>query len=186
MDLFQYLFYFKAIHIIGAVAWFSGLFYLVRMFVYHREAMDKSETEKNVLVPQLIIMENRVYKAICNPAMMVTWTFGILMLVANPAYLSQGWLHTKLLFVVLLTAYQLYCKARMKKLAEGDRSWESFGYRLLNEVPTLFLVGIVFLAVLKTGINQLYLLGGILAFGLFIFWVAKRYKARREREEAAH
>lgn len=177
------LLYFKALHIVGAVAWFSGLFYLVRILVYLREAQAKSEQEQKILVPQFSLMANRVYKIICNPAMMITWTFGIAMLIVNPIYFQLGWFHFKLLLVILLTVYHLYCKKWMKALIAGHDPFTSFQLRLLNEVPTLLLVGIVFLAVIRNGLNVLYLFGGIVLFGLLLYAITKAYKRSREQNE---
>ena len=94
--------YLKSLHIIGFVSWFAGLFYLVRMFVYHSEAADKPELIREDWKRQYTAMQWRVYKIICNPAMMITWTCGILMLVNTPAFLQQEWLQTKLLLLVFL------------------------------------------------------------------------------------
>lgn len=173
--------YFKAFHIIGAVAWFAGLFYLVRILVYLREAQDKPADEKKVMLPQLSLMANRAYKIICNPAMMITWTCGIAMLVLNTAYLQQGWLHVKLLLLVGLTVYHLFCKKWIRQLEAGENPVSSFQLRLLNEVPTLMLVAIVLLAVVRNSLNVFYLMLGIFAFGASLYWATKAYKRVREK-----
>ena len=166
-------------HIIGFVAWFAGLFYLVRMFVYHTEAYDKASPEKEILTKQFNMMEWRVYKIICNPAMNVTLTFGISMLVYNPAYLQMPWLHVKLTLLVLLIGYHHYCKSIIKKLEKGKTGFSSFQFRLLNELPTLFLFSIVLIAVLKSSVNYIYLFGGIILLGLLLYLIAKAYKRSR-------
>ncbi len=176
------LFYLKALHIVGFVAWFAGLFYLVRMFVYYVEAREKPEPDKSILQKQFNVMQWRVYKIICNPAMMITFIGGFGMLFVNPAYLEMGWLHIKLALVFGLLAYHLYCKSVIKKLEKGEKPFSSFQFRLLNEVPTLFLVSIVLLAVLKSGLNTLYAFLGVLAFGLLLFVATKLYKRVREKE----
>jgi putative membrane protein len=173
--------YLKSLHIIGFVAWFAGLFYLVRMFVYHAEAADKPESLRDDWKKQYSAMQWRVYKIICNPAMMITWICGILMLVNTPAFLEQGWLQTKLVLLVLLTAYHLYCKGIIKKQEADKNTYSSFQFRLLNELPTLFLVAIVLLAVVKDLLNFVFLFLGILAFGFTLFLSAKAYKKFRER-----
>lgn len=175
--------YFKAFHIIGAVAWFAGLFYLVRILVYLREAQDKPEDVKAIMLPEFSKMAWRAYKIICNPAMMLTWTCGIAMLVINSAYLNQGWMHVKLLLLILLTVYHLYCKKWIKQLEMGKNPYSSFQLRLLNEVPTLLLVSIVLLAVVRNALNVGYLLLGIFAFALVLFWITKAYKRARERKQ---
>lgn len=174
--------YLKALHIVGFVAWFAGLFYLVRMFVYHEESFDKAEPDRTILSTQFNIMQWRVYKIICNPAMMITFIGGLGMLYLNPAYLQMGWMHIKLALVCLLLAYHLYCKSVIKKLERGERIYTSFQYRLLNEVPTLFLVSIVLLAVLKSGLNTLYAFLGVIAFGVVLFVATKLYKRSREQK----
>ncbi len=176
------LLYLKALHIVGFVSWFAGLFYLVRMFVYYVEAGEKQEPEKSILQKQFKIMQWRVYKIICNPAMMITFIGGFGMLYIYPDYLKMPWLHIKLALVFCLLAYHLYCKSVIKKLERGEQSYSSFQFRLMNEVPTLFLVSIVLLAVLKSGLNTLYAFGGVLVFGIVLFLATKLYKQSREKK----
>jgi len=177
--------YLKSIHIIGFVSWFAGLFYLVRMFVYHAEADQKPEHLRQVFKDEYIQLQKRAYKIICNPAMMLTWTFGILMLINSPHFLQQGWLHVKLVLLVLLTGYHTFCKKTIERLEKGEKYmvFNSFQYRLLNELPTLFLVAIVLLAVVKDLINFLYLFAGVIAFGVLLFLAARAYKRHREGKE---
>ncbi|WP_435355802.1 protoporphyrinogen oxidase HemJ [Emticicia sp. SJ17W-69] len=172
--------YLKSLHIIGFVSWFAGLFYLVRMFVYHAESADKPESIREDWKKQYTAMQWRVYKIICNPAMMITWTCGILMLVNTPAFLEQGWMQVKLVFLVLLTTYHLYCKGIISKQESGKTTFTSFQFRLLNELPTLFLVTIVLLAVVKDLLNFIYLFLGVIAFGVTLFFSARAYRKYRE------
>ncbi len=169
----------KSLHIIGFVTWFAGLFYLVRLFVYHREAASRSPEERRLLEEQYALMEKRLYRIITNPAMMITWIGGAGMLIVNPAYLSQGWLHVKLLLVVLLSGYHHTMPGIMRKLAAGQPVMDAFRFRLFNELPTLFLVSIVLLAVLRNNVNYAYLAGGLIAFALLIYWSAVAYRRRR-------
>lgn len=178
------IFIFKSLHIIGFVSWFAGIFYLVRMFVYFREASDQPEPARSILTDQFLTMQWRVYRIILNPAMMITWTAGILMLIIEPAYLKQGWIHSKLLLVVLLTVYHLYCKRIIRQFENGISKWDSFQLRLFNEVPTIFLVSIVFLAVYRDQISYLYLLLGLFLFGALIFFGARSYKRKREQSKS--
>ena len=173
--------YLKSLHIIGFVAWFAGLFYLVRMFVYHAEAATKPEALREDWKKQYTAMQWRVYSIICNPAMMITWTCGILMLINSPYFLEQGWMQIKLVFLVAMTAYHLYCKTIIVKQETGKDTFTSFQFRLLNELPTLFLVTIVLLAVVKDLLNFVYLFAGILAFGMTLFFAARAYRRFRER-----
>ena len=176
------LYLFKALHIIGFVAWFSGLFYLVRIFVYYREAEDKPVNERNILQPQFHLMQQRVYKIICNPAMMITWLggLGMIYIYGLEWFKENNWLHVKLTLVVLMTAYHLYCKRYIMHLKNGTAELTPFQLRLMNEVPTLFLFAIVIFAVFKNGANSLLVLSSTLAFGVILFIFTKWYKKVRE------
>ncbi len=175
---------FKSLHIFGFVAWFAGLFYLVRMFVYHAEASREMEPRRGILTQQFNLMEWRVYSIICNPALIITWVFGTAMLLLNPAYLSQGWMHIKLLLLAGLTAYHLYCKKIIRDLEAGRSTMSSHQFRLFNEVPTLFLLSIVLLAVYRNGLNGLYALAGLIGFGILLMMGVKAYKRARETGKA--
>lgn len=137
-------FWVKALHVISIIAWMAGLLYLPRLFVYHSVATPGSETSETFKV-----MERRLLRAIMNPAMVAAWAFGIGMLVLEPAWLQQGWLHAKLLFVVGLTAAHMMM-ARWRKDFEADRNTrpQRF-YRIVNEVPTLLMIGIVIFVIVK-------------------------------------
>lgn len=181
--MIQFYNYFKAFHIIGFVTWFAGLFYLVRMFVYHAEAGQKPEYMQKDWKAQFTLMQWRVYKIIANPAMMFTWTFGLLMLFSNPALLNQNWIRVKLVLLVLLVVYHLYCKSIIVKQEKGLSTFSSFQFRLINELPTLFLVAIVLLAVVKDVLNFTYLFGGVVFFGFILFIAARQYKKLRNKRE---
>lgn len=171
----------KSLHIISFVAWFAGLFYIVRLFVYHTEAFQKSKTEKDILTTQYHIMESRLYRIICNPAMMLTWLFGLIMIFMNgwEWYKLNIWLHFKIGFVILLTIYHLYNKKIIKQLKEEKMVMSPFRFRLYNEVPTLFLLTIVLLAVYKNLLNFGYTFVGVIAFAIVLFLIAKAYKKQR-------
>jgi putative membrane protein len=177
------LLFFKALHIIGFVAWFAGLFYLVRMFVYHKESAERPPAERDVLVPQFNLMEWRVYRIICNPAMMITWTAGVIVifLYGWEWFRMSYWLHIKLVLLVGLTVYHVWCKRIILQLEQGDLSITAFQFRLLNEVPTLFLVIIVMLAIYKNTLNGLYAILGMIGFGVLLYIGTKAYKRAREK-----
>jgi protoporphyrinogen IX oxidase len=190
--MYNTLLFFKALHVVGFVAWFAGLFYLVRMFVYHEEAAEKAEPERGILQRQFNLMEWRVYRIICNPAMMITWGAGLLMLGlgiysrAVPNYLAgeignAGWMHVKLFLLVLMTVYHLWTKRLIKRMEAGERPFSSWQYRLLNELPTLFLLTISYIAVYGKGgmLNYLYLFGGLVLFIGLLYLGARAYKRRR-------
>lgn len=171
--------YFKALHIVGFVSWFAGLFYLVRMFVYHSEANDQSSDFQEEWKAQFIVMQKRVYKIIATPAMVFTWFFGLSMIATNPFWLTQSWFHFKFFLLLLLTAYHFYCKKIIGLQEAGKQTFTSFQFRLLNELPTLFLVAIVLLAVAKNLLNFAYLFSGVLVFGVVLYFSAKAYKRSR-------
>ncbi len=174
---------FKSLHVVGFVAWFAGLFYLGRMFVYHVEAQDEAEPKRSILTGQFSLMEWRVYKIITNPAMMITWTFGLAMLYLNGLdwLAANGWMHVKLLLLVLLTAYQLWSKRVIRQLENDKFNISSFQFRLLNEVPTIFLLSIALVAVYRNTLNFLYALLGIVGFMVLLYLGARAYKRHRER-----
>jgi putative membrane protein len=144
--------WFKAFHIIGVVVWFAGLFYLVRLFVYHAEANEQPEPAQSILKQQYQIMEKRLYRLITTPGMVVTVAMAIALLVAQPSLLHDTWLHVKLSLVALLLVYHHYCGRLMRQLASDECRWTGQQFRVLNEAPTILLVAIVLLAVFK---NQL-------------------------------
>ncbi len=173
--------YFKALHIFGFVAWFAGLFYLVRMFVYHVEAGLKPEPDKGILQAQFTLMQKRVYKIICNVAAVLTWTCGVIMicLYGLEWFKVNTWLHIKLILLFILTAYHLYCKTVIGKLERGEEVMSAFGFRLFNEVPSILLLTIVLLACIRSMEEFVLTLPYILAFGVAIYFIAKIYKRVR-------
>lgn len=145
-------YWFKAFHLIGIVVWFAGLFYLVRLFVYHAEAEQESEPARSILKKQYGIMEQRLYSIITTPGMILTVAMAIGLISTEPEILKSTWLHIKLAFVILLIGYHFFCKRIMRKLAEGECQWTGQQFRALNEAPTILLVLIVLLAVFKNSL----------------------------------
>ncbi len=145
-------YWYKAFHLIGVVVWFAGLFYLVRLFVYHAEAEQQPEPAQTILKNQYELMEKRLYNIITTPGMVVTVAMAVGLISTEPEVLKSGWLHIKLTFVVLLLAYHFWCGRIMKKLAQGESKWTGQQFRALNEAPTLLLVVIVLLAVFKNSL----------------------------------
>jgi len=136
--------YIKALHIIAMVAWFAGLFYLPRLFVYHSEAHDTISLER------FKIMERRLYKGIMWPAGIMTTIFGVWLITYMPRYyLIAGWMHAKLTLVVILWAYHVCCGRMVRLFAQGKNTHTSKFYRVFNELPTLFLISIVILVVVR-------------------------------------
>ena len=131
----------KAFHIMAVIAWMAGLFYLPRLFVYHADAGEAS------LVATFRIMERRLYRAIMWPAMIAAWAAGLALI--SIIGLMHGWLHVKILMVVLLTAYHLLLGWHLKRFAEGTETRSSRYFRMINEIPTLLMIIIVTMAVVK-------------------------------------
>ena len=177
--------WFKAFHLVGIVVWFSGLFYLVRLFIYHVEANEQPEPARTILKNQYQIMEKRLYNIITTPGMAVTIAMAIGLLTTEPDVLKQGWLHIKLLFVAVLLAYHHYCSRLMKQLAADECNWGSQQLRALNEAPTVLLVAIVLLAVFKnnlpTDITAWVILGMIVAMAATIQLYAKKRRQDKEK-----
>ena len=176
----------KAFHIIGVVAWFAGLFYLVRLFIYHVEAGQRPEAERAVLQPQFALMERRLFFIITRPAMVLTLTTAAFMLALQPVWLDQWWLWAKSALVAGLLGYHVFCGRLLRRLADDTAGWTGQRLRVLNEVPTLFLIVVVLLAVFKNRLpllgTALVLLGTAVLFGIAIRLYAR---GRREREAAS-
>jgi putative membrane protein len=135
----------KAFHIIGFVAWFAGLFYIFRLYVYHVENRDKPEITR-----LLEVMERRLYRGICWPAMVFTAAFGVALFAQMPGfYIKQGWFHAKLLGLALLFGYHFYSGKVRRDLAAGRCNLTSRQCRLINEVPLVPLLLIVIMVVVK-------------------------------------
>ncbi|MBW4623540.1 MAG: protoporphyrinogen oxidase HemJ [Cyanosarcina radialis HA8281-LM2] len=179
-------FWFKAFHLVGVVVWFAGLFYLVRLFIYHVEANEQPEPARTILKNQYEIMEKRLLNIITTPGMIVTVAMAIALLVTNHAYLKEGWLHFKLLFVALLIGYHFYCIRVMKQLHADKCGWSSKQLRALNEAPTLLLVVIVMLAVFKnnfpTDAAAWVIFGLIILMAATIQLYARKRRLDREKE----
>ncbi|TAE53953.1 MAG: protoporphyrinogen oxidase HemJ [Nostocales cyanobacterium] len=163
-------YWFKAFHIIGFVVWFAGLFYLVRLFIYHVEANQEPEPAKTILKNQYQLMEKRLYNIITIPGMIVTVAMAIGILSTNPDLLKQPWLHYKFGFVAVLLVYHFYCGRLLKQLGADECKWSGQQLRALNEAPTLLLVVIVMLAIFKNNLPTD--ITAWLIFGLVIFMAA--------------
>ena len=133
----------KALHVIAVIAWMAGMLYLPRLFVYHVDAArgsDKSETFK--------VMERRLLRAIINPAMIVTWAAGLWLAWYGFAF-QAGWLHAKIVLVLILSGVHGYLSASLRKFAEDRNEKSSRHWRIVNEVPTLLMIAIVILVIVK-------------------------------------
>lgn len=136
--------YVKAFHVIAMVAWFAGLFYLPRLFVYHADASDL------ISLDRFKVMEYRLYYAITWPAALITTLLGIWLITYNPAYyLKSGWMHAKLGLVILVWVYHGLCGYYLHAFKLDKNKKSAYFYRVFNEMPTVLLVGIVILVIAR-------------------------------------
>ena len=139
---------FKSIHLIAVISWMAGLLYLPRIFVYHSEATANNKSEDPISTFKT--MERRLFIYIMNPAMIVAWIFGLLLIhTIGIDNLSFIWLQLKLFFVVILTIYHFFLFQCLRKFAENNNSYSSKFYRIINEIPTILLIVIIFVVIFK-------------------------------------
>ena len=174
--------YILAVHIIFVVCWMAGLFYIVRLFIYHTEAQQKPEPDRKILSDQFEIMERKLWYIITVPSMLFVLAAGITMLILVPAWLSQPWMQIKLAFVIGLLIYHFICQNKMKQMAKGIYKWTSTQLRIWNEVATIFLFAIVFLAVLKNAISWIYGIVGLVLLTMILMSAVKIYKYYRMKK----
>ena len=142
--LIGYYLWLKALHIIAVICWMAVLLYLPRLFVYHVGAETgsvQSETFK--------VMERRLIRFIGMPAMAASWLFGGLILIANPDLMAQGWMHAKLTLIIVMTGLHHVFLAWVKRFARDENVKTDRFYRIANEIPTILMIAIVILAVVK-------------------------------------
>ena len=139
---------FKSIHLIAVISWMAGLLYLPRIFVYHSEAILNNRSED--LTSTFKVMEKRLFIYIMNPAMIVSWIFGVLLIYTigldNFGFL---WLQLKMLFVVILTIYHFFLFQCLRKFDENNNSYSPKFYRIINEIPTILLIVVILIVVFK-------------------------------------
>ena len=171
-------FYIKALHIIFVVTWFSGLFYIVRLFVYSAEANTKPEPERSILLKQFSIMQKRLWYGITWPSAILTLIFGSWLW-----YLFGSlptWLLVKLCFVAVLFLYHLSLHAIFKQQAKCFFKYSSQQLRAWNEIATLFLITIVMLAVVKQMLSVVWGIAGLIVCSIILMTGIKVYKRLRK------
>jgi putative membrane protein len=171
--------YLKSFHIIFIVTWFAGLFYIVRLFIYFIEAEEQPETERSILQNQYKIMMKRLWYIITWPSMVLALIFGICLFIKMPHYISEPWMHAKLVFVLLLVIYHTICGEIHKNLQKNIINHTSFKMRLWNEGATLLLFVIVFLVVLQNRMSALIGVAGFIGLALVLMIGIKIYKRYR-------
>jgi len=181
--------WFKTLHIVGVVVWFAGLFYLVRLFIYHQEAAELEPPLKQAFEQQYALMERRLANIITTPGMVVAVVCAAGLLLVNPSWLQQGWMHAKLAFVLALLAYHAFCYRLMGQLQQGVCGWSGRQLRALNELPTLLLVVVVMLVVFKnqfpTSAATWFVVALVIFMAASIQFYARFRRLRSERERAS-
>lgn len=174
-------FYLKALHLVFIITWFSGLFYIVRLFIYHVEAYERSEQEQAILIPQFTLMEKRLWYGITWPSAILTAIFGISLIRFNLPLIDNQWLKAKFVFLLGLFSYHFYCGLIRKRLVSKEKYPSSTWLRVYNEGATVFLIAIVFLAVLKDTLAMWKGLTGLIIFTLVLLFAIKTYRKIRSK-----
>jgi protoporphyrinogen IX oxidase len=172
--------YIKALHITFIVTWFSGLFYIVRLFIYNTEAAERPEPEKGILQRQLQLMTRRLWLGITWPSAILTAIFGPWMWILMGSL--PTWLMIKLCFVLGLYGYHFSLQVIYREQAKGVFRFSSTQLRIWNEVATIFLVAIVMLAVVKQNMSWAWGLLGLVLFVILLMSAIKIYKIIRTRK----
>jgi putative membrane protein len=170
--------YLKAIHLIFVVTWFAGMFYLVRLLIYDREACEKDEVERIILQRQFSIMYRRLYWAITLPSAIITLILGIILVSGYSAI--PTWLKLKLFFVSILYLYQISLHILVKWHQKGKYKYTSQQLRLWNELPTIILVAVSMLVIVRSEMSFIYGLLGIIVFTFLVYSAIRIYKAIRK------
>ncbi|MFT3680991.1 MAG: CopD family protein [Ferruginibacter sp.] len=173
-------FYVKALHIIFIVTWFSGMFYIVRLFIYNTEASEKQEPEKTILQKQFAIMIKRLWFGITWPSAVLTLIFGTWMAVLFGSIPS--WLWVKLGFVAGLYAYHFTLHKIYSDEMKGVFKYSSNQLRIWNEVATIFLVSIVMIVSVKNSLSWIWGVIGLIAFVIILMSAIKIYKVVRNKK----
>ncbi|MCW4469216.1 CopD family protein [Flavobacterium sp. MFBS3-15] len=180
----EYYNYIKSLHLIFVITWFAGLFYIVRLFVYHIEANDKPSPEKEILTKQYQLMSYRLWYIITWPSAILATVFAVTLLVMMPGWLNESWMHVKLAFVLLLFLYHLKCHQIFKQLQRGEVRHTTGFMRLWNEGATIILFAVVFLVILKNAVNWIFGVVGIILFSILLMLGYKFYKRIREKNNS--
>ena len=183
--MMEYYNYIKALHLIFVVTWFAGLFYIPRLFVYQIEAYHKPSPDKEILGTQLKLMAKRLWLIITWPSAILATLFAVWLLILQPFWLEQPWMHVKLTFVILLYIYHYMTHVYYKQLQNDIVKKTSNFMRLFNEGATFILFAVVFLVILKSAINWVFGVVGIIILGILLMLGFKMYKRIREKNPNA-
>lgn len=177
----EYL-YIKSLHIIFITTWFAGLFYIIRLFIYFKEAEEKTEIEKQILIKQYQLMIKRLWYIITWPSAVLATFFAIWLLLLQPGWLQASWMHVKLIFVFLLFLYHGTCQVMYNQIEKGSLKYSSFALRIWNEVATIILFACVFLVVLKNAFGWIFGTIGIIGVSILLMLGVKLYKNIRTKK----
>lgn len=181
----EYYNYIKALHLIFVVTWFAGLFYIPRLFVYQIEASCKPAPDNEILGTQLKLMAKRLWTIITWPSAILATFFAIWLLWLQPLWLQAPWMHVKLAFVGLLYVYHLKTHQYYKQLQRGVVTKSSNFMRIWNEGATFILFAVVFLVILKSAINWVFGVVGMVVLALLIMLGFRLYKRIRSKNPNA-
>jgi putative membrane protein len=176
----EYL-YVKSLHIIFITTWFAGLFYIVRLFIYYKEAEDRKEMERSVLHKQYELMIKRLWYIITWPSAILATIFAVWLIILQPVWLQSTWMLIKLGFVFALFAYHWSCQIMYNQIVKGYLKFSSFNLRIWNEIATIILFACVFLVVLKTSLGWVFGVLGIVGVSILIMLGIRLYKKLREK-----
>ncbi|MDH5412587.1 MAG: CopD family protein [Flavobacteriaceae bacterium] len=176
----EYL-YVKSLHIIFVTAWFAGLFYIIRLFIYYKEAEEKPEIEKNILIKQYKLMIKRLWYIITWPSAVLATIFAVWLLILQPFWLEATWMIIKLGFVLALFAYHWSCQVMYNQIEKGYLKYSSFALRVWNEVATIILFACVFLVILKNTLGWIFGVVGIVGVSVVLMLGIKLYKNLRAK-----
>ena len=175
--------YIKAVHVIFIVSWFAGLFYMPRLFIYHTESQEKNKEVARLFSLQFQVMEQKLWRIITTPAMILSLLSGIGLILINPGWLSQTWMQIKLVMVLLLVIYHYFTYRIYKEMQADLFTWTSNSLRMWNEGATLLLVAIVFLVVLKNGFSWIWGIIGIILLGFILTIAIRLYRLYLEKKK---
>lgn len=181
----EYYNYIKALHLIFIVTWFAGLFYIPRLFIYHIEATQKPSPDREILSNQLKLMTKRLWKIITWPSAILSTIFAIWLLVLQPIWLQEPWMHVKLAFVVLLFLYHMKSHQIYKQLQRDEVNYTSRFMRIWNEGATLILFAVVFLVILKSAFNWIFGVVGIIVLGILLMLGIRLYRRIQKKNPNA-
>ncbi len=173
--------YIKSLHLIFVTTWFAGLFYMVRLFIYYKEAEEKSDIEKKILTKQYFVMIKRLWYIITWPSAVLATIFAAWLLILQPVWLQSNWMWIKLGFVALLFIYHWTLQIMYNQTKKGFLKYSSFALRIWNEVATIILFACVFLVILKNSLGWIFGVVGIVGVSLLLMFGIQLYKKLRQK-----